>query len=341
MHSKAFRQSTQLLLPTIGVCLIAAFLVSPAAAAEALKPVWEKAKHDSAGNLLPLYPYGETITRGMKFLLEDQPTWAVGNKITDEQGNTHPPYFFYCIAIHRQLDGVGWEGNRNTQYPAGHHSYFIQRLLDYYVYAGNEEALRQAEALAQWNIAHSTPLDWPCGGLPYSTAQNGRVGGSFDGDTLMLDKPSIMACAYLRLYRMAGKPEYREAAERIAATLVRTQKPAGNWPFRINPQTGKVREAYTSNVIDTIRFFEKLDAMTSKTEHAEAIARAIRWMLAGPAKDMNWNGMYEDIGEDKKNRNNWDCIETACYLVRHRAENPEYLPTALRLPTGFARRSSM
>jgi hypothetical protein len=59
--------------------------------------------------------------------------------------------------------------------------------------------------------------------------------------------------------------------------------------------------------------------------------KAFTWLWNGPIQDMNWNGFYEDIGVHPKNRNNYDCIDTASYLVIHRAENKAFLPTALRL----------
>ncbi|MGA2618937.1 MAG: hypothetical protein ABSF26_15105 [Thermoguttaceae bacterium] len=297
------------------------------------KTVWANPKHDEKGNLLPLQSCGETINRAMKFILEDQATWAKGNKITDEDGKIRPPYFFYCVAIDGQLDGAGAPVSRNTNYPAFHHAFFIHAFLDYYIYSGNEESLRRAEELAVWNISHSTPLDWKYGGLPYSTVHNGKVGGSVDADAIMTDKPAIMAGAYLRLHRTTQKPEYLRAAEQIADTLTRTQMPQGNWPFRVNPKTGEVREEYTSSVIYAVELFEQLDALTEQKRYAEPRAKALQWLLKGPVQSMNWNGFYEDVSKDmgRNNRTNWDCIDTACYLVRHRVENKSYLPLAIQL----------
>ena len=295
--------------------------------------VFADSKHDAKGNLLPLQSYGETISRGMKFLLEDQDAWAKGNKITDEEGRIRPPYFFYCHAIEGRLDGMGHPRNRNTAYPAFHHAIYIQTFLDYYVYSGKEEGLKRAEELARWNMAHSTPLDWMYGGMPYSSVCNGKVGGSVDGDAIMTDKPAIMASAYLRLFRMTGKPEYRKAAEQIASTLARNQSPEGNWPFRVNPKTGEVSEEYTSSVIYAIELFEELDELTGQKQYASAKDKALQWLLAGPVQNMIWNGFYEDVTKAMglNNRTNWDCIDTARYLLRHKGENPDYLPLALKL----------
>ena len=93
-----------------------------------IKTVWASPKHDEKGKLLRLQSYGETIDRGMKFILEDQVTWAKGNTITDEEGKIRPPYFFYCLAHDGQVDGVGHPLNRNTAYPAFHHSLYDSDL---------------------------------------------------------------------------------------------------------------------------------------------------------------------------------------------------------------------
>jgi len=161
----------------------------PMSSGDSLLPA---AKHDARGNLLPLQSYGETIRRGMKFILVDQKTWAKDNKLTDENGATLPPYFLYSIAHDGKLDGVGAALNRNMAYPAFHHALYIETFLAYYVYSGDPEMIEHAEALAKWNIAHSTPADWKYGNLPYSTVANGRCGGGADGDAVMTDKPAVM-----------------------------------------------------------------------------------------------------------------------------------------------------
>lgn len=297
-------------------------------------PVFPVAKHDKDGNLIPNETYGETIKRGMKFLLEDQTTWAKGNNIKDDEGKIQPPYFFYCVAFNGngQLENGVSDTHRGTAYPAFFHSYYISTFLEYYIYSGNETALKRAEELARWNLSHSTPSEWKYGNLPYSTSHNGKVGGSIDGDAIMTNKAPIMAEAYLRLYQITLKKEYLKAAENIAGTLVKTQLLDGNWAFRVEPKTGLVREQYTSAVIYAIDLFDKLEKLTANKNYAIAKDKAFQWLLKGPAIDMNWNGFYEDVGGDNSNnRNNYDCIDTACYLITHSADNKAYMPLALKL----------
>lgn len=329
-----------LLLQVVAGCLAACLLVDGALGQSApaqppkVPSVWAPAKHDDKGNLVPLQSYGETIERAMKFILVDQPTWAKGNKITDEQGNTRPPYFFYCIAVEGQLDGVGEPWNRNQSYPAGHHACYISAFLDYYDYSGKTETIKLAEDLADWNLAHSMPAEWLYGGLPYSTAVNGRPGGgkgAKDGDAIITIGTAGMAANYLKLYRVTHKPQYLRGARQIADTLAKTQLPEGNWAFRVDPKTGKVKEKYTSAVIGLIELFETLDTFSKDNRYQKAREKAFAWLLKGPCTDMHWGGLFEDIGDSPKNRTNGDCMDTARYLIRHRSENKDYMPLAIKL----------
>lgn len=286
--------------------------------------VWPAAKLDAKGNLLPLLPYDEAIDRTMKYLFDIEVAFAGSNKVKDEAGKTRPPYFFYCAVKKGGLP------NNALNWP-GHYAYYTHGFLNYYVYSGNREALNRAEELAEWNLTHSTPVAWKYAGLIYSTVSNGRPGGYVDGDTVQPDKSAIMAGAYLRLYRVTGKKKYLKAAQQIATTLAKMQLPEGNWPFRINPKTGKVQEAYTSSAIYAVELFEQLDAINQDRKFAEAGTKTINWLLKGPVQNMVWKGFYEDVPNRPDNRTNWDCIDTARWLIRHRDENREYLPLALKL----------
>lgn len=294
--------------------------------------VWPSPKHGAHGELLPARPWREVIDRGMDFILDDLNGWAKGNSLTDEAGVHRPPYFFYSLAIDGRHEGAGQFANADTAYPAFHHAIFIETFLDYYELSKRSDALKAAKDLADWEIAHQTPADFKYAYLPYSTIHRGKLGGSIDGNSIMTDKPAIMAAAYLRLARVTGNKIYRRAAQRIAQTLARTQLPAGNWPFRVDPRDGRVIEAYTSSVIYAVELFEQLDA-EGEHQFAEPRRRALAWLLNGPVKTMEWRGFYEDIpGElSLHNRTNWDCIDTARYLIRHRADDPAFLPTAIKL----------
>ncbi len=282
--------------------------------------------HAENGDLLPAIPSAEFLDRAMRFLLVDQEQWFKGTRLTDDSGAPLPPYF-----LHAKLNPHGEAytqpvPDRSVVYPAFHHALAIQAFASYYVYSGNADSLRRACQIADWNISHSTPHDWLYGDLPYSTFVNGMPGGFVDGDAIMTDKPAIMALAYVRLHRMTGQDAYLQAAVRIADTLARNQRPEGNWPFRVNPQTGEVREEYTSSAIYAAMLFEAIDRVTHTDTYRPNRDLAVRWVLENPVRTLDWRGFYEDVGNDPNNRTNWDCIDTIRYLAAHRDE----IPTAER-----------
>ena len=287
---------------------------------------------DAHGGLAPCMSCRRFIERGMDFVLHDlDGGWATGNAYTDADGKPVPGYVNYAIADSQHRLGVGHPVNAATVYPAFHHSLFIRAFLAHWRQTGDPACLARARQLADWNLARRTPADWRYGNLFYSTACAGKVGGSVDGDAIMTDKPAMMALAMAELADATADPRYRTAADQVAATLAKTQSPAGNWPFRVNPQTGEVREDYTSAAIYAVMLFEAL-GRDDGTRWAGPKTRALEWILNSPAKTMLWRGFYEDIpSAHTANRTNWDCIDTARWLVAHRAENPDYLPLAVRL----------
>lgn len=299
----------------------------------------ESYQKDKEGLLVPRMTYASFLERTYHFVLHDLDNgWATGNAYKDQDGKAVPAYVNYALVNSEHKAGVGHPLNADTVYPAFHHALFIRAFLAQWRYAGDPACLARARQLADWNLARRTPADYKFGSLFYSTAHKGKVGGSVDGDAIMTDKPAIMALAMLELSGATGDARYREAAEAVATTLAKAQLPEGNWPFRVNPKTGEVREEHTSSAIYAVMLFEELDKPDGK-RWREARDKSLRWILEGPVKTLQWNGFYEDVSPDtgKSNRTNWDCIDTARWLIAHRADNPEYLPLALKLHDWIAK----
>ena len=293
--------------------------------------IFAPAKRDANGQLLPLQSYGETIKRAMNFFV-NMDTWFKGDPKTllDENGVKRPVYFYYSnLAYNGEVFRECVDSY--VSYPAFHHALFIETLLACYVYSGDKQNLQYAKDLADWNIAHSTSVSFPYGGMPYSTFNKGKPGGFVDGLAIMTDKAAVMALAYLRLFILSGEKKYFDASYTIASKLSENQLPEGNWPFRVDPETRVVKEQYTSSVIYAIQLFEAIDKTEGKKTFQKSRDRAFEWLMKNPVETMKWCGYYEDIPENANNRTNWDCIDVARYLVAHRKENPEYLGKALKL----------
>jgi rhamnogalacturonyl hydrolase YesR len=276
-----------------------------------------------------LQSYDETIRRGMSFLLDDHLKWFKGSSetITDEQGKTQMPWTYYS---NLQQNGVPYPRSvdRFVSYPAFHHALMIRAFIRYWRYAKDDRALAQAVRLADWNIAHSTPGDWPYGNLPWSTFNEKKPGGFRDQTGLMPDKAAIMSLTYLQLHEATGEARFLKAAEAIGRTLAARQRADGTWPFRVDPKTEKVIEEYTSSVIYAVTLFEKLDKRNGNHHYQVCRDRAWNWLVNGPIKTKEFRGFYEDITPSPAGRTNYDCLDTIRYLLANRTDSNGYLEMA-------------
>jgi hypothetical protein len=289
-------------------------------------------KRDAQGQLQPLQSYDETIRRGMDFLLKDHLQWFKGpaESLLDEKGQTQMPWVYYS---NLQQNGAPFPRSvdRFVSYPAFHHALLIRTFIGYSKYANDKQALAEAVKLADWNIAHSTPADWPYANLPYSTFEAKKPGGFRDKTGLMPDKAAIMALAYLQLHEATGEKRFLTAAEAIARTLAARQRPDGTWPFRVDPKTEAVIEEYTSSVIYAVRLFEALDKINGNDRYRASRDKTWNWLVNGPIKTREFRGFYEDIPASPQGRTNYDCLDTIRYLLANRTADNGYLEMAVDL----------
>jgi hypothetical protein len=234
---------------------------------------------------------------------------------------------------------AGWPNN-----PAGMQAMLIESALEYYQYSGNTAVLGFAQTMANQHLSRGMTLatdDWPkvpyssgdAGSLDYRGASYGNSTGVGDGaGYLEPDKVAELGHAWLLLYEATGNTSYRAAAVDAAnalATHVRagtsTQSP---WPFRVNAQTGAIREQYSSHVISAIELFDELDRLgLGTTASRSARATAWTWMMAYPMKNNAWSGYFEDvpIQGNTSNTNQLDAMMVARHLLRHPDQDPDWL----------------
>jgi hypothetical protein len=130
------------------------------------------------------------------------------------------------------------------------------------------------------------------------------MGGGWDGDAIMTDKPAMFALRCLRLYDTTGVHGYLDAALQIADVLAANQLrggPAdhGRWPFRVRPADGVVRHDYTSHLQPAVRLFDALVTRTERLTYSQARDRAWQWLLTNPCNPdsphyQRWEAFYED-----------------------------------------------
>jgi hypothetical protein len=247
----------------------------------------------------------------MGFLLSDVGTGGIRTLDGVANADSVPPYFYHYAIAHD--DGLasalsGYPGYASISYPGYTVSIAIDAFLAYWAYSGNQECLDRAIALADWLLPRRTPPGDVYGNWVYSTQTDGVMGGGFDGEAIMSDKPAMYALRCLRLAEITGETRFHDAAVEIADTYVATQmtgpvEDAGRWPFRVRPSDGLVTQDYTSHLIPAVRLLQRLGVSESNPSYTAAATAAFDWLINNPleATSVNyqrWEGFYEDIGPE-------------------------------------------
>jgi rhamnogalacturonyl hydrolase YesR len=250
---------------------------------------------------------------------------AIERGTSDVPGQEHMPHFTYrCVT---------WMGPGHKPfyaYPA-HHQLTFTALLNAHDYTKNKKYMDVAIQLANWLMENSTPADSKLPHLPFSTTYNGEMGGGVDGDTIMIDKAGLTGQVYLKVWRINGDRRFKDAAIRLAETLLSVQQPAGQWQGRVEYKTGKVVQDYVANQIVNIMFMDDMYEATGDERYKKSSQKALDWMLNNPVKTWRWTGYYEDVAPGEESIGNWEAIELARYLIDRREKNPEYMSIAKQI----------
>jgi maltose/maltodextrin transport system substrate-binding protein len=148
-----------------------------------------------------------------------------------------------------------------------------------------EQSLAQAKKYGQDMLKGSTAADWVYANVPMS--HNPKV--------FQVARGGMAGMAYLDLYTATQDKTWLDAATRIAATLKKNQLPEGRWPFRVDPQTGKVLEDYTSDQSEAILLLDDLVRNHGQKDLQDTIDKAVRWMLENPCKTFQWQQQWDDV----------------------------------------------
>ncbi len=289
---------------------------------EAAKPAGSMVKVVD-GVVQPRRPIAEAIAEAMQFLRKADGAYVPG-RIDGELAG-------YFMSAHVNADGSRI-ARRQLSFPARQHAYFIRTFLHYYTYTGEREWLQRARDLADWNIAHSTPVTAAYPNLPYSAYQDGKPTGSADKNSIETDKPAWIGTAFLVLYESTGDKRYLEAARKIAATLVKHQRADGSWPFRVIPEDGTIYEDVGGAPVFFVAFFERLHRHEDKPEYVRARDNAARLMIARNVEQGQWGTYHEDIKPKPGTHLSAEPMSfTAAYLFSQPAVHPEYIELGRRV----------
>jgi hypothetical protein len=196
-----------------------------------------------------------------------------------------------------------------------------------------DTAMKLARTVADWALKNRLPESGALPLFPYSTISRGKFYGGIESTNVNLLRASWIGLSLVRLSKATKNPKYLEYARHIARVTARFQAPDGSFPYSVNPQNGKVTEAFCTGAIQYSLLVDGLAPHGVDLDLLMASERAIEWMMAYPAQSNHWQGGYEDIRECRpyQNLKHWEAQLLLQYLCRHKDRDPSYLPLAKKL----------
>lgn len=278
---------------------------------------------DSEGALLPRQSYAETMKRLTEWMMRSGTD--VDGSDAPKPLQSLPPYMYT-----NWVDSDDRANMRdNIQEFAINHSTLISGAVRYWEFSGDARVLAMARQVADWHLENATPRDWALPYLPPSTV-NWLPDGTWRGQEwgLETDKSAYMGMSLLKLYAATGDEKYKTEALRIGNTLRRLQRPDGGWPFRVDARTGEVKYGYTENALWYVEFYDLIGSITGDATYHKIATRSMEWLLKNPVSTNDWRSFYGDVKTGLPSYDQWVPLETAMYLLDHRAEDTDYVAKA-------------
>jgi hypothetical protein len=265
--------------------------------------------------LLPWTSYDSIITWSMNFI-KDCPT-------RETKFGQDP---WYLITAKFSIDGK-FQSKQNNQ---GSNVYYaMENFLKYYAYSGDHEALAPVRLLADRVLQYFTPADWAWPNVP--RCQDDTPDGEYTDEWSEPDKMCMVGSGYLAFYNFTGEEKYLKAAQGIGRTvaghIAKGDAKNSPLPFRVNLQSGTVRDPYTANMIAVVIFFDalaKIDKKEYEKNYRDKRKLLLQWIYDYPMKNNWWSGYYEDVVSNYYNMNHQLPMETARYFLQHPQVNPKY-----------------
>jgi len=302
----------------------------------------EERRAESAGPRVSLAEIWEALPAGNKYAGSIEALDARGSpigrtdlgffKVACFAGGYRPAKCDYVVSGRKCADYVlttlaDWQGDaapKDVRYPALFYAAYVRLLLtDAELGPGTEKARQElliAARIGRRLIETGTPQDWAYANMPLS----------HDRKVLQVCRTAMVGLAYLELAAATGEEAFLEAATRVAETLRKTQLPEGRWHFRVDPQSGKMLEDYTSDQAEAIFFLDELIRRHGQRQWTAVRDRAVRWMLENPVKTGHWQQQWDDVPAQPPYRNLefYDTVFFALYLLRHADQQNDYLRIA-------------
>jgi hypothetical protein len=292
---------------------------------------WHPIVLDAQGKLLAWYQpeknlgYDHVIRLGWDFIEHKVPQ-------DTRHGTGLKIYLINSVYDGKTLQGAYWQHN-----PAMVFASFVDSLMGWYPYSGDNEAVQAVRGMLDHQLAHgTTPLDWDWPGVPFATSCDdepdyGRCiqdmpRGFYGG--IETDKVGELGTGYALFYELTGDRKYLDAAIWCAQALARHVRPGDAehtpWAFRVDARTGVTLalEEYGGNVVGPLRLFDELIRLKSGDVAAFRNARDVawKWMLDYPlnrdSRAWNkWAGYFEDIPRNTDDVNQLTAMMAAYYIL--------------------------
>jgi hypothetical protein len=292
---------------------------------------WHQASVDSQGRLLAWYApernlgYDHVLRLGWDFIEHRVPKDTVGK-------TGRKVYLVNSVYQPETLQGVYYQHN-----PAMVYASFVDSVVAWYPYSGDQEAIGVVREMLDYQLAHgTTPSDWEWPGVPYATGCGNRpeygqclagMPGEFQGG-IETDKVGELGTGYALFYQLTGEKRFLEAAIRCGNALARHVN-AGDedhtpWPFRLDARGGATLASmeYGGNVVASVRLFDELVKLKAGNTalYQKARETAWNWIKRQPLNRESrawdkWAGYFEDVGQGVENLNQMSPLMTAHYIL--------------------------
>lgn len=292
---------------------------------------WHDAVLDAQGKLLAWYhpDRNQGYDKFMKLAWD-----FMEHKVPNDtrHGSGQKIYLINAVYDAKTLQGANWQGN-----PASTFGQFVDSLVAWFPYSGDEEAIRVVREMLDYQLAHgTTPADWDWPNVPFATncddqPDYGRcirgMPQEFYGG-IETDKLGELGIGYVLFYEMTSDRKYLAAAEKCADALAKHIRPGDAthtpWPFRVYAKTGEIinGEEFGGMIVAPVRLFSELIRINAgnAAEYQKARDIAWKWLLNYPLNSGNaawdkWSGYFEDVQKNTDNLNQALPTMTAYYIL--------------------------
>lgn len=285
---------------------------------------WHDAVLDPEGKLLAWYHPEQNL--GYDHVLHL--AWDyMEHKVPTDAKSGLKVYLVNAVFDAKTGQGTNWQGN-----PASTFGQFVDSVVAWYPYSGDEESISVVRSMLDHQLAHgTTPGDWAWPKVPFATTRKndpeyGRAMRGMPVDFyggIETDKVGELGIGYVLFYEQTGDRKYLDAgiacADALAAHIRAGDETHTPWPFRLDARTGNVinGEEYGGMIVAPVRLFAELIRIKqgNVAKYESARKTAWDWIMRYPMHNNRWSGYFEDVGKDTDNLNQALPTMTAYYIL--------------------------